>query len=82
MIMVVCLHCPWYVPECCTPHCKERSIPQGGMIMVVRVVYCRWYVSWFSPLGMFLVLYSGTNHMQNPLLHFVISKTGAYLPNT
>ena len=33
------------------------------MIMVVRVVHCRWYVSCESPQGIFLVLYSGTNHM-------------------
>ena len=30
MIMVVRVHCPWYVPECYTLQCKERSIPQGG----------------------------------------------------
>ena len=30
MIMVVRVHCPWYVPECYTPQCKERSIPQGA----------------------------------------------------
>ena len=28
--MVVCMHCAWYVPDCYTPQCQERSIPQGG----------------------------------------------------
>ena len=39
MIMVVRVNCASYVPECYTPQCKERSIPQAGegMIMLVRV---------------------------------------------
>ena len=28
--MVFCMHCPCYVPDCYTPKCQERSIPQGG----------------------------------------------------
>ena len=37
LIVVVRVHCPWYVPVRFTPQCKERSIPQGGMIMFLRV---------------------------------------------
>ena len=42
---------------------------EEGMIMVVRVLYCRWYVSCESPQGMFFVLYSGTNHTGGPSPH-------------
>ena len=49
--------CQWYVPECYTPLCKERSIVAGGgegIIRVVPVSYCGWYVLCESPHGMFL----------------------------
>ena len=69
-------HCPWYVPQCYTPQCQDRSLPRvdnhGGACFVLPMVY----VFCESPHGMFLVcVISWCQPYGGPPL----SRNGAYI---